>query len=143
MGKDRRQRTKFKEEKDGELQKLKDANRKLKSQVNQLKSEVATYKAAFEKNIEFLKGKTKDLSLKDLINGAKKEQNLQQIEDTKELTFKEMEAKWKCFQCEIGIMKLIVINRQDGKFYMRACSNTAKCKNRTELKTLTDDVEIS
>jgi hypothetical protein len=135
-------RAKFKEEKSGELQKLKDANRRLKSENNKLKSELKTYEAVFEKNIEFLKGKTKDLSVQELINGAKKNQNLKQIEDTKAETYQEFKQKWKCHTCGTGVMKITVITRQDGRWYFRKCTDS-KCTNRTELKPFTDDVENS
>jgi predicted nuclease with TOPRIM domain len=135
-------KAKFREEKDGEVQKLKDTIRRLKSDNTKLKSELKTYEAAFQKNIQFLKGKVKDVPLKDLLEAAKKEQTLKQLEDTKELTFKQMEEKWKCFQCGIGVMKITVITRQDGKHYFRRCT-AEKCGHRTELKPFTDDVEIS
>jgi plasmid rolling circle replication initiator protein Rep len=133
-----RPRAKFKEEKDGETQKLRDTIRRLQSDNRKLKQEIATYEAAFQKNIQFLKGKTKDLSVEDLIEGAKKEQTLKQIEDTKELTFKEMEAKWKCNSCDVGVLKLIIVTRPDGRFYMRKCGN---CPKRTDLKPYHDKVE--
>lgn len=132
----------YREEKDGTIQKLKDANRRLKSENMRLKSEIATYEAAFKKNIEFLKGKTKDLKLEELLEGAKKEQTLKQIEDTKEETYQEHKAKWKCFQCGQGVMKITVITRIDGKHYFRRCNQNG-CNHRTELKPFTDDVELS
>lgn len=139
-------RAKFKEAKDGDTQKLKNTVRRLQSDIRKLKSELATYEAAFQKNITFLKGKTKDLTVEQLIAGAKKEQNLKQIEDTKEETYNEFKQKWKCFHCDdstrAGILKLTVITRHDGKFYYRRC-NAEKCGYRTDLKPLTDDVEIS
>ena len=131
-------------EKDGQLTKLKNANRRLKSENTRLLAEIKTYEAAFQKNITFLKGKTKDLTVQELIDGAKKEQNLGEIETTKEETYQEFKQKWKCFQCNVGVMKITMINRQDGRFYFRNCTNTeGKCKHRTELKPFTDDVEIS
>lgn len=130
------------EEKDGETQKLRNTIRRLQSDIRKLKSELSTYEVAFQKNIQFLKGKTKDLTVQELIEGAKKEQNLGQIENTKELTFKDMEKRWKCHKCNSGVMKLTVINRQDGRWYFRSCTDT-KCKNRTELKPFNDEVEIS
>lgn len=142
MGKGKH-RAKFKETKDGEVGKLKDTIRRLKSDITKLKSEIATYEAAFQKNITFLKGKTKDLTVEQLIAGAKKNQNLKQIEDAKTETYQEFKQKWKCHTCNVGVMKITVLTRQDGKFYFRACTNTKDCKNRTELKPFTDDVEIS
>lgn len=139
-----RPKANHREEKDGEVQKLRNTIRRLQSDIRKLKSELTTYEAAFQKNIQFLKGKTKDLTVTELIAGAKKEQTLAQIENNKELTFKEMEKRWKCHRCNEGVMKITVINRQDGKWYFRSCTNvTGKCKHRTELKPFNEDVEIS
>jgi uncharacterized FlaG/YvyC family protein len=91
-------------ERDGEIKRLKDALKRKEKEIEKLKSELRTYEAAFQKNIQFLKGKTKDLSLQELLDGAKKEQNLKQIEGTVEIKFKELEEKWKCHKCGIGIM---------------------------------------
>lgn len=141
MGKGKH-RAGHKEEKDGALQKLRNANRRLKSENEKLKAELSTYEAAFQKNISFLKGKVKDLTVEELIAGAKKDQNLATIEVVKEETYQEHKAKWKCHICGQGLMKLTVVTRQDGKWYFRKC-NQPKCVNRTDLKQFNDDVEIS
>ncbi len=127
-------------ERDGEIKRLKDALKRKEKEIEKLKSELKTYEAAFQKNIQFLKGKTKDLSLQELLDGAKKENNLKEIEDNKEIKFKELEEKWKCHKCNIGVMKLIVYNRHDGKWYLRKC-NQNKCENRTDAKPFHDKVE--
>lgn len=137
-----RRTTYAEKERDGEVKRLKDANRRLKSENEKLKSELKTYEAAFQKNIQFLKGKTKDLTVEQLIEGAKKEQNLKEIETEKELTFKEMEDKWRCKLCSRGRLVFIKIPRQDGTFYIRKCDNP-KCKKVTRLKRFDEKVEIS
>ena len=133
-------------EKDSEVTRLKNALKRALKENDKLKSELKTYEAAFQKNIQFLKGKTKDLTVQELIAGAKKEQNLSKIEQVKEETYQEHKAKWKCYQClpgpEAGVMKLTVITRIDGRFYYRSCTNS-KCKHRTELKPFDDTVEVS
>lgn len=134
-------RASHKEEKDGSVQKLKNTIRRLQSDIKKLKSEIATYEAAFQKNIQFLKGKTKDLTVQELIKGAKKEQNLSQIEVDKEVNFNALEKKWGCKTCDNGVLRFVKIPRQDGTFYIRKCDN-AKCKYATRLKKLTDDVEV-
>lgn len=135
MSKSRKPKAQFKEEKDGTVQKLKDTIRRLQSDNRKLKSELATFEAAFEKNIQFLKGKTKDLTLKELIDGAKKEQSLIQIEDT-------VKKNWECKTCNEGNLKLIKIPRQDGMFYIRKCDNP-RCKYSTRLKRFSDEVQES
>jgi hypothetical protein len=145
VGKGRKPRAKYREEKDGEVQKLKATIRRLQSDKRKLQSELATYEAVFQKNMQLLKGKVKDLTVEELIAGAKKDQTLVEMETVKEETYQEFKQKWKCYVCpkdQSGIMKLTVITRQDGKFYFRKCTNP-NCKNRTELKPFTEDVEIS
>jgi membrane-anchored glycerophosphoryl diester phosphodiesterase (GDPDase) len=126
-------------ERDGEISRLKNANKRLKSENEKLKAEIKTYEAAFQKNIYFLKGKTKDLSLQELLDGAKKEQSLKSIEDKKEMTFKDMESKWKCFKCGTGVMRIIMFNKLNEKWYLRKCSF---CENRTNAQKLDDNVEV-
>lgn len=133
-------RTYAEKERDGEIKRLKDSNRRLKSENDRLKSELKTYRVAFEKNIQFLKGKTKDLTVEELIEGAKKEQSLKEIETQKELTFKELEKKWKCFKCSTGVMRIISYMRPDGAWYIRKCSNS-QCTNRTKAQPWNDKVE--
>ena len=110
-------------ERDGEIKRLKDALKRKDREIEKLKGELRTYEAAFHKNIQFLKGKTKDLSLQELLEGAKKEQTLKQIEVEKELKFTELQKKWKCHKCPDGVMKLIMFSRPDGRWYLRKCSN--------------------
>lgn len=136
-----RRTTYAEKERDGEVKRLKDANRRLKSENEKLKSQLKTYEAAFQKNIQFLKGKTKDLTVEQLIEGAKKEQNLKEIETEKEMTFKEMESKWKCHSCKKGVMKLIVYTRHDGKWYIRSCTNKPTCTNRTKAQPWNNGVD--
>lgn len=136
MSKNRKPKATYKEEKDGQVQKLKDTIRRLQSDNRKLKSELATYEAAFQKNIQFMKGKTKDLTLKDLIEGAKNDLTLEQIEEVK------AEKNWDCKTCGEGQLKLIKIPRQDGLFYIRKCDNP-RCKYATRLKRFSDDVEVS
>jgi hypothetical protein len=127
--------------KDGEVEKLRNANKRLKSENEKLKGELRTYEAAFQKNIQFLKGKTKDLSLQELLDGAKKEQDLKGIEVEKEMTFKEMTEKWRCKKCKVGVLKLIVYTRPDGPWYIRSCGNKPNCNHRTEGQPFHDGVE--
>jgi arginine utilization protein RocB len=128
-------------EKDGEVKRLRDCLKRKQKEIDKLKSELKTYEAAFQKNIQFLKGKTKDLSLKELLEGAKNEDNLKKIEENKEMTFKEMEDRWKCFKCGKGMMKLIIFNKVSEKWYFRSCTNKPQCTHRTEAQKFHDNVE--
>jgi ribosomal protein S20 len=128
-------------ERDGEIKRLRDALKRKDREIEKFKSELKTLEKAFEANIKFLKGKTAKLDLKELMDGAKKEQSLKEIETNKETTFQELEQKWKCHACGTGVMKLIVFTRPDGKFYIRACNNKPSCTNRTDAKRWSDEVQ--
>lgn len=134
-------RTYPEKERDGEIKRLKEALKRKEREIEKLKSDLKTLEAAFQENIKFLKGKTAKLDLQELLKGAQKQQTLKQIEDEKQITFQELEKKWKCHKCNVGIMRLIVFNRPDGKHYMRVCNNKTKCQNRTEPKKWHEKVE--
>lgn len=130
------------ESKDGEINRLKKAIKRLQREKQQLISEVRTIEAAFDKNVKFLRGMTKDHTIEELIKAAKKEMTLKEIKDEKEQTFESLEQKWKCFKegCT-GVMKLLIFRQADGKaHYFRKCSNP-KCLNRTKVQPYTEDVE--
>lgn len=128
-------------ERDSEVKRLRDALKRKDKEVEKLKSELRTLEKAFEANIKFLKGKTAKLDLQELLDGAKNNFSIKEIEQSKEMNFKQLEEKWRCHKCQEGVMKLIVFSRPDGKHYIRACSNRGKCQNRTEPKQWKEDVE--
>lgn len=126
------------EEKDGEIGKLKRHIRHLEKENSRLKSELRTYERVFNKNIKFLKERTENLSLDDLLKGAQQELSLQQIKEDKVQKFEDLERKWRCFKCSHGIMKLIIIPKGTGSNYFRRCTI---CENRTEIKEYSPEVE--
>lgn len=128
-------------ERDSEIKRLRDALKRKEKEVIKLKSELRTLEKAFEANIKFLKGKTAKLDLQELLEGANKKQSVADIEKEKVLNFKDLEEKWRCHKCKEGVMKLIVFNRNDGKKYIRSCSNKNSCKNRTEPQDWNESVE--
>ena len=106
-----------------------------------LKSELRTYDKAFNKNIVFLKEKTNDVCLEDLIKGANAELALKDIKANVIHKFEDLKKKWQCHVCTEGLMKLIIIpNGLGGSRYYRNCSNP-KCLNRTEVKEYTEEVD--
>lgn len=129
-----------KEEKSGEVGKLKKHIRHLENEITKLKSELRSYDKALSKNIMFLKERTKDLTLEDLIKGANAELNLQQIKKASFDNFDTMKKKWCCHLCSVGIMKFISFPKGETDYYFRKCSNP-RCSNRTELKELVDGVD--
>lgn len=130
----------LKEPKDGEVAKLKKHIRHLEKENSLLKSQLRTYDRVFSKNVTFLKEKTRGLSLEDLIIGANNELNLEAIKSEKVNTYEDLQKKWKCYECEVGLMKLIIIPRADSNAYFRKCSNP-KCGHRTEAKEHTEEVD--
>lgn len=129
------------EEKSGEVAKLKRHIRHQDKEIARLKSELRTYERVFAKNITFLKQRTEDLTVEELIAGAEKELTLRQIKDESVQNFEDMQRKWKCFECSEGVMKLIIIPKGYGTSnYFRKCSNP-KCKNRTDVKEYNETVE--
>lgn len=140
MGKGRVHKTYPEKERDGEIKRLKDALKRKDREIEKMKSELRTLEKAFEANIKFLKGKTAKLDLQELMSGARKEQSLKEIEVQKEVTFKEMEDRWRCRKCGTGVMKLIVYTRPDCRWYIRKCS-TSTCNNRTDAQRWQDGIE--
>lgn len=125
-----------KEPKDGNEKRLKGQIRRLEHEVNRLKSELRTLEVALGKNVMFLKTKTKQYTVEELIQGAQDEMNLEQIEDAKDKTFNSHIERWKCRKCSDGLLKLIIVpsNR-----YFRKCGN---CTHRTEIQELNDEVDL-
>jgi hypothetical protein len=140
LGKSNRQDFSADNSKDGQTAKLKRRIHHLEKENKQLKSELRSYEKALSKNITFIKEKSRGLSLEDLIAGANADLNLQQITDEKIDLFKDLKKKWECNVCNTGIMKFIVIPRGNDNYYFRKCS-VPNCKNRTEAKILTDNVD--
>lgn len=129
-----------KEEKDGEVKKLKGIIRRLESDKKRLLSEMKTLEEAFGKNIQFLHGVSDGLTLDELVAAAKKEQTLKQLKEEKGQKFSDMEEKWKCFECDVGILKILIFRNRDGSQYFRKCSNP-KCQHRTKPKVYNNNVE--
>lgn len=127
-----------KEPRDGEIKKLKAHIRHQDKEIARLKSELRTTEKAFQRNIVFLKEKTNELSMEELISGAEQELSLKQIKNDKTDRFSELERKWKCFDCHEGILRLVIIPGGENNRYFRKCS---MCTKRTEVKTYTEEVE--
>lgn len=129
-----------KEEKSGEVKRLKGQIRSLEHENKRLKGELRTYEKAMAKSVTFLKEKSKELTLEELIDGANEDMTLQQITDNKNEKFEDLQRKWKCHVCSQGIMKFISIPKGDKTYYFRKCSISI-CKNRTETKELIGEVD--
>lgn len=64
------------------IKELRAKNRRLKSDNERLKTELATLQEAFSKTAEYLKGNTDNISVEKIISGVKKGSTLQQIKNT-------------------------------------------------------------
>jgi hypothetical protein len=128
----------YKEPKDGNEKRLKGQIKRLEHEVKKLKSELRTLEVALGKNVMFLKTKTKQYTVEELIQGAQDEMNLEQIGEAKDHTFDALTEKWRCYVCNEGFLKLIIVPNQR---YFRKCT-TKECTHRTEVKTLTEDVDL-
>lgn len=135
MGKHKEYNT---EPKDGEIARLKRHIHKIEKENAKLKSELRTYEKAFHKNITFLRQRTDDMSLEELIKGAQEELNLQQIKEDKKVRFEDLRAKWQCHKCHEGVLKLIVIPGMEKGRYFRKCNN---CDHRTDVQEYHEGVE--
>lgn len=128
----------IKEEKDAETRKHKAHVRKLEAEISKLKSQLRTYDRAFQKNVVFLKEKTSDLTVEELIKGAETELSLKEIKDDKNDRFSELQRKWACHKCNEGILRLIITPGGETNRYFRKCS---MCPHRTAVKEYTENVE--
>lgn len=68
------------EEKDGQLDKLKSRVRNLEKENQRLKSELNSYEQAFKKTTKFIKDNTKNISLEKLIQAANDNKTLKQVQ---------------------------------------------------------------
>lgn len=74
-----------KEEKDGEIKKLKNRIRRLQKENNKLKSELKTYDQYFKKTQNFVNEHTKEFSVFELIEAAKTQKNLKEMKMEKDI----------------------------------------------------------
>jgi len=138
MGNVRKSMLRHKEDKNGDVKRLKNIIRRLESDKKKLLSELKTLEEAFYKNVEFLKGKVDDHSLEDLIEAAKEGITLKDIAKENTYTKSSPKEKWKCFKCEQGTLVFIPCYTRQGEFYRRRCNN---CDNQTEMKVMKDGVD--
>ena len=68
----------------------------------------------------------------------------EQREFDKTIKAKKQKAKdkWLCKTCSQGYMMPRIFPRLDGDYYYRMCNNE-DCENRTKMKKLTEDVDLS
>lgn len=100
-------------------QKEQDQLKKLKVENKQLKREVSSLR--------------KQLNQKEIQEFYEDVQTFEQVDEDVELN-----KLWECFQCERDVIRLVIIDRNDGTFYFRRCQS---CGNKTKLQKYNPDVE--
>ena len=107
----------FKEE--DQLQKFKRENKSLKIDVARLRKELEKLHIRYS-------------NLDDAVQ-AQYEETV-----TPKARMEDLKKKWACHKCKEGHLKLVIINRMDGTFYIRKCN---LCPHKTRLKKYTENVE--
>lgn len=105
-----------------EIQRLKVDNKKLRGQISKLRKVIS--RLDFEQYHH----------VKELLESQQK----QNKKATKQQQKQEMEARWRCYECEEGTMRLVVIHRVGEPYYFRKCDH---CDNKTKMKKMTEEVE--
>ena len=102
---------------------------RLKKENEKLKREVARLRKIIDR-LDL--NNTRFKNLKDLVG--------QQVKETQDV--EKTRKDWTCFECSRGVMKIHVIDRRDGTFYWRSCSDD-KCGHRTKIQRYSEKVEKS
>lgn len=105
-----------------EIQRLKNENKKLRRENSKLRKVVS--------NVDM----ERYSFVQDLLTSLdydKYDQDLKQVE-------KSLANKWKCHDCDTGMLKLVILFKAGEEYYFRKCS---ECSKRTKLKKYTKDVE--
>ena len=132
-----------------ELSELKETIRKLKAKVSSrdkklriMQSELKTLQKALNESVVYIDDRLDNVPVEDVVRYFKnrKKGKVDDVKESFEAQQRELKEKWACRQCDGGYLKLIIIDRHDGKYYIRACINE-KCVNRTKMKKYTEDVE--
>lgn len=105
-----------------EVQRLRLENNKLKKQMSKLRKELSRVDIDRYSN------------LRDLIETQAAE------DDTfdKVVQLEQLKNTWMCRKCEQDHMRVIMVPRVDGTFYLRKCGT---CQNRTKLQKYVDGIE--
>ena len=103
------------------VQKVRLENQKLKKQIAKLRKELSRIDIDRYSN------------LKNMIEAQAAED---ESFDSK-MQLEELKEQWICHKCKEDYLRLIIVPRADGTFYMRRCIS---CQNKTKLKKYTPDV---
>lgn len=103
------------------LDRLKAENKKLKSQVAQLRKLITKFDLERYNDV------------KEILEANERlEERFEKQEARKQL-----KRTWECWDCREGVLKIVVFPRRDGVFYFRKCTS---CDKRTKLQPYTNKV---
>ena len=124
------------------IKNLKGSLRRRDKKIDSLLSEIHTLQRALDQSATYIDNQLRDIPVEDIVRyfSSKRRVKLKGASEAQTQNLKQLKRQWECHECGVGYMKLIVINRADGKKYMRMCS-AAGCSNRTKLQSYHDDVE--
>ena len=103
------------------IRKLKLENQTLKKQISKLRKQLSRIDIDRYSN------------LKDMLEAQAAENN---TFDAK-IELEDLKQKWMCEACKEDYLRIIIIPRADGLFYIRKC---ASCNHRTKFKKFTDEI---
>jgi len=133
----------------GDVQALKQTISSLKSKLNQkdkkisrLLTDLKTLQQGFDSSIVYVNDELSDIPVEDVVRyfNNKNKPKVSEIKKSQETPLQELKDKWNCHKCGSGYLKLIIMSRPDGKKYFRCCSN-GKCKNRTDVKNWSPEIQ--
>lgn len=110
--------------------------KKKDKKIDRLLSDIRTLQAALDKSIIYINEELANIPVEDIIRYFKNKKKGKLDEVKGELD--RLKEKWSCHKCEVGYLRLIVLDRRNGRKYFRMCVN---CDNRTKLKSWHPDVE--
>lgn len=105
-----------------EVQRLKYENQKLKKQISKLRKELS--KIDIDRYSH----------LKDIIEA----QDIETAGFDKDHELRQLKDKWLCHSCKQDHLRIVLIPRVDGVFYLRKCGS---CSNRTKMKKYNEGVD--
>ena len=115
-------RNRYAEKELDEIQKLKYENKRLKRQITSLRKQLSRVDIDRYQNLKDLLYKQTNEDLEDKIREERKK----------------LKKQWECHSCRVGFMQIHTLNRRDGLFYYRKCT---ECDNRTKPKPYKEDVK--
>lgn len=105
-----------------EIRKLKLENQKLKKQMGKLRKQLSRIDIDRYSN------------LREIIEAHAYEDE----SFDSSVYLEELKQKWLCHGCKLDYLRVIIVPRADGLFYIRKCP---ACDQRTKLKKYTDEVD--